>query len=138
MRCPKIAVPTRTIVAPSSIAVSRSLLIPIDSSCGATLGSCSAKISCCKRLSSWKQTRTFSVSALKSPIVISPLMCSVGSWATCCTRVRTSSGCAPNLLSSPEVFTCIKMSISRPSAANRVCNFCAKSNLSTDSTQETS
>ena len=125
-------------VAPSSIAVSRSPLIPIESSWGSTLGRLRAIMSCWMRLRSWKQARTFSVSALNKPIVISPLIWRVGRAATCFTRSSTSEGSAPNLLSSLEVFTWIKMSSSLPSLARRLWSFWAKSRRSTDSTQLTS
>ena len=42
---PKMAVPTRTMVAPSSMATSKSWLMPMESSCMETLGSFRAAMS---------------------------------------------------------------------------------------------
>src|SRR4029453_18086858 len=105
-RGPQIAVPTRTTVAPSSIATSKSPLMPIDSS---VRPCCSPSLR-----SARNQTRESSASFPSGGIAISPRTFTPGSAAIAWSSAPRPSGVTPLLEASPPTFTSTSASTTRP------------------------
>ena len=101
VRRPKIAVPTRTIVAPSPIAISKSRVMPIDNSpraAGSKPSSSRVSRSCRRRRN---QGRTASGSSDHGGISISPRTRAARHVRAASSNGRTSSAGAPCLAASP-------------------------------------
>src|ERR1017187_3264670 len=108
---PNKAVPTRTQVEPSSIAVSRSCDMPIES-CGRPCNSPSSR----RRR---KISRGASGSSDQGGIVIRPVRRRWGHWRTAAINSGRSAGPAPLLASSPESLTSSMMSSGPPASSRR-------------------
>src|SRR5207249_40751 len=108
-RGPKIAVPTRTIVAPSSIATSKSPLIPIESSRSPWRSRSFASVR--------NQTRASAGSRPSGGITISPRTLTWSSFVTASSRSPSPSGATPPFDASPATVTCTSASTGRPPAA---------------------
>src|ERR1017187_6144325 len=108
---PNKAVPTRTHVEPSSIAVSRSCDMPIES-CGKPCNSPSSR----RRR---KISRGASGSSDQGGMVIRPVRRRLGHWRTAAINAGRSAGLAPLLASSLESLTSSMMSSGRPASSRR-------------------
>src|ERR1035441_2623252 len=106
---PNNAVPTRTQVEPSSMAVSRSCDIPMES-CGRP---CNLPSSRRRR----KIARGASGSSDQGGMVIRPVRRRWGHWRTAAINSGRSAGPAPLLASSPESLTSSMMSSGRPASS---------------------
>src|SRR5947209_1358664 len=129
-RGPKIAVPTRTMVAPSSTAISKSPLIPIDSS-GSPWRSASLR-------SERNQPRASSARSTAGGIAISPRSRSPPSFVSASTAVSTASGGQPPFDGSRPTLTCTSASTGRPRARARRSSSRARSMRSTEWTTSNS
>src|SRR3990172_10992941 len=101
-RSPKIAVPTRTMVAPSAIAASRSADMPIESVSSARPPCTSSSFS---SRSVRKRRRCSCASDVGSGTAIRLRSCRRGSAFTCRASGATASGATPLLLASLETLT---------------------------------
>src|SRR5205085_11244450 len=121
-RLPKIARPTRTIVDPSSIAISKSSLIPIDSS----------RTPSASRIvrNSRKNGRTASAPTAGG-IAISPRTSTPSSATIFFTVASTSSGAIPLFCGSLPMLTCTSSSWRFPAAVAAFAIFSASSSEST-------
>ena len=95
------AAPTRTIVAPSRIATSKSPLMPIDRSFSWKRSASSAR-------SAAKLRAAASRPPSKAAIVIRPQISTLGNWVAAASTGSTSAGAMPCLAASPDVFTSSK------------------------------
>lgn len=127
-----MAVPTRTMVDPSSMAISKSSDMPMERMSISTFGMLCCCICCWIDFNRRKHFLASSGSDDSFPMVMSPLMFNVSSLATCSINGITSSGATPNLLSSYDVFTCMSMLIWRPSFVSRLCRRLASRMRSTE------
>src|SRR4029077_17093020 len=123
-RGPKMAVPTRTTVAPSSIATSKSLLMPIDSS---VRPCCSPSLR-----SARNQTRESSGSFPSGGIAMSPRTLTPGSAATASSSAPRPSGATPLFDASPPTFTSTSALMTRLRARARLSSSRARSSRSSD------
>src|SRR5438128_1155015 len=129
-RGPKIAVPTRTMVAPSSTAISKSPLIPIDSS-GSPWRSASLR-------SERNQPRASSARSTVGGVAINPRSRSPPSFVSASTAVSTASGGQPPFDGSRPRLTCTSASTGRPRARARRSSSRARSMRSTEWTTSNS
>src|SRR5438132_312418 len=102
-RSPKIAVPTRTSVAPSSTAIGKSFVIPMDRWGSFTSNSFSSTAR--NSRSRTKDFRDASASSATGGIIIKPSIDNRGNASSNSISARTFSGLKPNLLPSPATFT---------------------------------
>src|SRR2546426_8361084 len=129
-RGPKIAVPTRTMVAPSSTAISKSPLIPIDRS-DSPCRSASLR-------SERNHPRASSARSTAGGMAIRPRSRSPPRAASACTAVSTASGGQPPLVGSAPMLTCTRASTGRPRARARRSSSRARSIRSTECTTSNS
>src|SRR3989442_5108751 len=123
-RGPKIAVPTRTIVAPSSIATSKSPLIPIDNSRSPWRSPSFASVR--------NQTRVPAGSGASGGIAISPSTLTWSSFATLSSSSSSPSGATPPFDGSRATFTWTRASTGRPPCWARLSSSHASSARSTE------
>ena len=125
---PKIAEPTRTRVAPSAIAASKSPDIPMESSCMATPGNRQR----CYLLGKMAQFAEIGPCRLrvieKGGHGHQPADTRCGSRAICLTSSRAACVVVPLLVASPETFTCTRMSQRLP-----ICPHCLLISSASDS-----
>src|SRR5215208_1573217 len=108
---PNSAVPMRTRVAPSSTAISKSFVMPIDSSVAGCPTSASTSRAARAAAKVGRSTRSSSVNCA---IVITPLTRRPTSPVSRSPSARRSSGEKPPLVASPAGFTCTSTSTARP------------------------
>src|SRR3990170_7514824 len=118
-RLPKIAVPTRTIVAPSSIAASKSLDIPIDSSVIPKPAPPRETHSANRSRSRTKYGRLSSGSSVHGGMAISPRRRMPGSPGAASISAGSSLGTSPALVSSPARFTSKRTGTTFPASVAR-------------------
>ncbi len=112
-RAPKMAWPTRTTVAPSSMATSKSPDMPIDAATGrGRAGRCVAAGRAVRAGARSRRTRSTSGVMAGS----SGRTCARSKAGSCCTKASTASGSRPYLLGSAEVLTCTNTSSVRSSS----------------------
>ena len=104
---PKIAVPTRTWVAPSATAASRSSVIPIERQSSARSSAWFSPF--CSSLSLLKIFRCRSKLDSGTGIAISPRNCKFGSSCTALASEVSSPGAMPDFVASPCRLTCKKI-----------------------------
>ena len=127
-----MARPILTIVAPSSMATSKSFVMPIERCVMLTPGMTRSSISSLSARSRRKHGRTSSGSRTRAPTVMSPITRSPGRPAICATAPAASSGGSPFFVPSPEVFTSTRTFASTPAASARAETSRASLTLSTD------
>src|SRR5205807_1902600 len=110
-RGPKTAVPTRTSVAPSSIATSKSPLMPIESSASPCRSPSLRSVR--------NHGRAPSASGASGGIAMSPRTRTWPSAATASSSAPSPSGATPPFWPSPATFTCTSASTGRPRPSAR-------------------
>src|SRR5216684_7124308 len=133
---PKIAVPTRTHVDPSSIATSKSCDMPIESTSISTAGKRRNAIRSRISRSLRKYGRAPSGSSVNGGTVINPRNASASSRGAASSNSSSASesGATPLLASSPPRLTSISTSSFLPSVQAAASNFAASFSESTEST----
>src|SRR5215813_10309962 len=132
LRAPKSAVPMRTNVAPSSIATSKSSLMPIERSLKLPPAAPARRASSRKPRRRRKKGRASSGLSENGGTAINPLSSKLGSLPTCSQSGRASSGAAPVLDSSPPRLTSMKIGRRLPDSAARRSSRSASFRSSTD------
>src|SRR6266536_596704 len=129
VRSPKIAVPTRTSVAPSSTAIGKSFVIPMES-CG-SLRSNSFSYASRNSRNPTKYFRDASAFSASGGIIINPSMDNRGNARSSSICSRSFWGENPNLLPSPATLTSSKIRGCIPSSSAIRFISCASANEST-------